>query len=822
MPIHAGMQRGGPPGIAGAQRLTDRAENTAAMVAVEEVVVNWSRIMTSAVAMLLWPVLGWAQASLPFPPTPSGSTAGPTIAQSRYSPREPVSHLPANAPNILIIMLDDVGPALPEPFGGPIHTPTISRVAESGITYNRFHNWAICSPTRASLLSGRNAHNVGFGQIAELANDWPGYTGHWPATSVGVAKVLGYYGYDTAAFGKWHNTPAGETTSQGPYDRWPTGRIVGFDYFYGFLAGESSQWEPAIVENTVRIPTPHRKGYHFTVDMTDKAVEWMRRQHAIAPGRPFFMYWAPGASHGPHHIFKEWADKYKGRFDQGWDELRKEIFARQQEVGWVPSDAKLTPRAATMTAWADIPEEERAFQIRLMEVFAGFTEHADTQAGRLIDELERLGIRENTLIFYIWGDNGSSSEGQNGTISELIAQNGLTTTIPDQLEALNELGGLDVLGSDLTDNIYNAGWAWAGSTPFQGTKLNAGFFGGTRTPLAISWPKTIKPDKAIRTQFHHVNDIVPTIYDVVGIEQPKMVDGVAQIPLDGVSMKYTFADAEAPGQKGAQYFEVMGDRGIYSRDGWYASAWGPRIPWVEGLPKGIGEWNPENDEWKLYDLKTDHSQATDLAATNPEKLAEMKALFLEEAKENNVFPIGGGLWSIVQCPQCAPRNPATEFHYTQSVVGVPEFAGPKVGSVSNLATVAVDLEPDSSGVLYALGAFSGGVSLWVDEGTLFYEYNLFEVERTRLQAAGLPTGRAKVEVETRIAAPRGAANVVIRVNGEQVAQGTVPRTAALTFTANDSFDVGTDIYSPVSQAYFDRKPFAFNGTIEEVEIQYLH
>lgn len=777
--------------------------------------------LLSCLTSLLLPGLGSAQENLPFPPTGSGSKAGPTIAQSVYAPNKPVSHLPAAAPNILIIMLDDVGPALPATYGGPIRTPTLDRIANSGISYNAFHNAAMCSPTRASLLTGRNPHRSGFGQIAELANDWKGYTGHWPATTASVAKVLGYYGYNTAAFGKWHNTPAEQTTSQGPYDRWPTGRLVGFDYFYGFLAGESSQWEPAIVENTVRLPAPHGEGYHFTVDMTDKAVSWLRRQHALAPNQPFFIYWAPGASHGPHHIFKEWADKYKGRFDKGWDALREEIFAGQKKRGWIPANAKLTPRPSTLAAWDSIPSDEKAFQIRLMEIFAGFTEHADTQAGRLIDELERLGVRDNTLIFYVWGDNGSSSEGQRGTISELLAQNGIPTEIKDHIRALNGLGGLDVLGSPKTDNMYHAGWAWAGSTPFQGTKLNASHFGGTRTPLAISWPKSIQPDKMPRSQFHHVNDIVPTIYDVLGIQAPKTVDGVTQEPLDGISMKYTFADAGTPGRKGPQYFEVMGDRGIYA-DGWFASVWGPRVPWVPGLPPSIGTWSPDQDTWQLYDLRNDFSQATDVAAAHPDKVAEMKKLFLQQAEANYVFPIGGGLWSIVWSPQSAPHNPATAFDYTQDVVGVPEFAGPKIGGRSNLVQIEAALRPDSKGVLYALGGFSGGLALWVDKGKLHFEYNLFEIERTHIEATSpLPQGKARIEVETRVAAPRGAADITIRVNGDEVAKGQVPHTAVLAFTANDAFDVGTDSYSVVSEAYFDRAPFTFNGRISKVHIEYL-
>ncbi|MDM0044533.1 arylsulfatase [Variovorax dokdonensis] len=763
-----------------------------------------------------------AQDSLPFPPRKSGSTAGPTMQSSVYKPLPQPQRLPGDAPNVLIIMLDDVGPALPDTYGGDIHTPTLTRISKSGISYNRFHNAAMCSPTRAALLTGRNHHRVGFGQIAELANDWDGYSGRIPPTTASAAKVLGYYGYKTAAFGKWHNTPAEETTQQGPFDLWPTGRLVGFDYFYGFLAGESSQWEPAVVENTVRLPAPHRKDYHFTEDMTEKALKWMRQHQAVSPKEPFFIYWAPGASHGPHHIFKEWADKYKGKFDEGWDVMRERIFARQKALGWVPQETQLTTRPQSLAAWKDIPEDERPFQRRLMEVFAGMTEHADTHAGRLIDELESLGIRENTLVIYIWGDNGSSAEGQNGTISELLAQNGIPTQIKDHIRALDELGGLDVLGTNKVDNMYHAGWAWAGSTPFQGTKLTASYLGGTRTPMAVSWPKTIKPDAAIRTQFHHVNDIVPTIYDVVGIQPPKLVDGVTQEPLDGVSLRYTFADAKAVERKKTQYFEVMGSRAIY-QDGWMASVFGPRTPWEPGLPPSIMSWSPEKDTWELYDLSSDYAQGKDLATANPQKVTDLKKVFDEQALANKVDPVGGGLWSILH-PQYAPTNPATEFAYNQDVVGIPEFAGPKVGARSSLVTMEVDLKSDSSGVLYALGAISGGLALWVDKGKLSYEYNLFEIQRTRIESQGpLPEGKVKIEVESRMAEAKRASamDVSIRVNGQEVAKGRVPVTASLAFTANDAFDVGIDSYSPVSLAYFDRAPFKFNGRIGQVNIRYL-
>lgn len=467
------------------------------------------RLLALSTAILLLGAPATAQESLPFPPKPSGSKAGPTIAQSTYSPLPAQPHLPANAPNIVVIMLDDVGPALPDTFGGVIETPTLSRLAQDGLSYNRFHNAAMCSPSRAALLTGRNHHRVGNGQIAELANDWDGYTGRIPRTSATVAKVLGYYGYATAAFGKWHNTPANETTAVGPYTDWPAGEGIGFDYFYGFLAGESSQWEPAVVENTVRVDPSHGKeGYHFTEDMTNKAVTWMKQVHALTPDRPFFMYWAPGAAHGPHHIFKDWADKYKGKFDDGWDAMRERIYARQKQLGWIPQNTQLTPRPDTLSGWEDIPEDEKPFQRRLMEVFAGYTEHADVQAGRLLEALDELGIRDNTLIFYVWGDNGSSAEGQNGTISELLAQNGIRTEIKDHIRAMNELGGMDVLGSPKADNMYHAGWAWAGSTPHRSTKLVAAHFGGTRTPLVVSWPGKIKPDQTPRSQFQDRKSVV--------------------------------------------------------------------------------------------------------------------------------------------------------------------------------------------------------------------------------------------------------------------------------------------------------------------------
>jgi len=686
---------------------------------------------------------------LPFPPTPSGSKAARTMQESIYSPLPKPHRLSEDAPNILIILIDDAGPALPSTYGGDIRTPTLDRIADSGITFNRFHTTAMCSPTRAALLTGRNHHRMGAGVIASLGNDWDGYTGMWPASSASLAKVLGYYGYASSAFGKWHNTPHAETSQAGPFNRWPTGQLVGFDYFYGFLGGESSQYEPAMVENFNRLPPLHREGYHMTEDLADKAIRWMRQQRALAPNKPFLMYWAPGAVHGPHHVTRQWADKYKGKFDDGWDAMRERIFARQKQIGYIPANTKLTPRPESMAAWEDIPENEKPFQRRLMEVFAGYCEHTDAQVGRLIDELEQLGVRDNTLIFYIWGDNGSSAEGQNGTISEFLAQSGTATKIADHIRVVNENGGLDALGGDKFDNMYHAGWAWAGSTPFRSTKLVAAHFGGTRNPLAVSWPKSIKPDKQLRTQFHHVNDVVPTIYEILGITPPQVVDGVDQDPMDGVSMAYTLESVDAPERKKTQYFEIMGSRSIY-HDGFIASAFGPRIPWKPGLDPAIFQWTPDQDKWELYDLRSDFSQADDLAAAQPEKLAEMIALFNAEAKANKAYPIGGGLWTGLH-PEFVQQNPATEFTYTADVVQIPEASAPKLGLRSSLVTINAELKPDSAGVLYAVGGYSGGVSAWIDQGKVRFEYNLYEIERTRVETKGdLPTGPVKIEIESRV------------------------------------------------------------------------
>ena len=763
------------------------------------------------------------QDSLPFPPAPSGSIAGRTMQESVYSPHPVPRRLPADAPNILIVLIDDAGPGLPSTFGGEVQTPTLDRVAMGGISLNRFHTTAMCSPTRASILTGRNHHHVGAGQIAELANDWDGYSGHIPKSSALIADVLKDYGYSTAAWGKWHNTPAEETTVAGPFENWPTG--LGFEYFYGFLAGEASQYEPNLVRNTTVVlpPKSPEEGYHLSEDLADDAIKWLNNHKALQADKPFFMYWASGAIHGPHHIMKEWADKYKGKFDDGWDAYRERVFKRAKEKSWIPENAQLTPRHETMASWESIPEDEKPFQRRLMEVAAGYAEHVDVQVGRVVDKIDQLGYGDNTLIFYIWGDNGSSSEGQNGTISELLAQNGIPTTVKQHIAALDQLGGLDVLGSPKTDNQYHAGWAWAGSTPYKGTKLLASHFGGTRNPIAIQWPAKIKHDGKPRPQFHHCNDIVPTIYEVVGITPPLEVNGVPQDPIDGVSFAYIFGDPTTKGRMLTQYFEIMGSRSIY-HDGWIASAFGPRTPWLPGLPKGIHDWTPDNDVWELYNLEEDWSQANDLAAKMPEKLAQLKDIFLIEATKNKVLPIGGGLWVVALHPEMRIAPPYTEWTFSGDTTRVPEFCAPALGNKPNVVTIDATIPANANGVLYKLGANSGGLTCFVEDGVLCYEYNLFIIQRTKIRATRkLPAGKVKIEVETAYAVPKpaGPLNITMKVNGEVFATGQVPISAPLLFTANDCLDIGIALGSPVSLDYYDKVPFKFNGTIEQVHVGYV-
>ena len=755
---------------------------------------------------------------LPLPRPATASRAGETLKESAHQWRQPSPVRRADAPNVLVILLDDAGFAQADTVGGPIHTPTFTRVADSGVRYNAFHTTAICSATRASLLTGRNHHRVGNGVIAELASDWDGYTAEIPKSCATIPEVLRHHGYRTAAFGKWHNTPVTQVTSMGPFDRWPTGH--GFDTFYGFMGGETSQYEPRLYRNTTPVEPPRRPDYHLTEDLADQAIHWLRERAVHAPRDPFFLYWAPGAVHGPHHVFREWADKYRGRFDEGWDVYREHAFERQKAIGFVPADAELTPRPVSLPAWDSLDPAERRFQARLMEVFAGFLEHTDVQAGRLIDELERQGLRENTLVLYVFSDNGASAEGMTGSVAELNAQNGIPSTSAQHMALLEREGGLEALGGAGFDNMYHAAWAWAGMSPLQGTKLLAGHFGGTRVPLAISWPAQIKPDARVRPQFHHVNDLAATIYEVAGITPPQTVDGHAQEPLDGVSMTYTFGSAEAPTRKSRQYFEVLGSRGLF-HEGWMASVWGPRTPWIAD-PRQFQGWDPRQDRWELYHVDADYAQARDLAAQHPEKLRELQRLFHEEALDNRVYPLGAGLWPFLH-PTDRVGPPRTSCHFGTDTERIPEFMAPDLRASNSTVTVDVEAPQDARGVLYALGGIAGGVTLFFDDGHLFYEYNALMLKRTTLRSARpVAAGRRRIELETRVLSrqPGSAGKLILRVDGEKVAEGVLFYTVPLTFTATETFEVGRDLGSPVSRRYFERAPFAFNGVIHDVRVDY--
>ncbi len=776
-----------------------------------------SLMMTVATALAPLPANAADDGSvLPFPaPVMKGKTA-PRLQDSTMTWPDDPQRLPKDAPNILIVLLDDVGFGISQTFGGEVHTPTFDRLAREGISFTGFNTTSICSPTRAALLTGRNHTRVSSGTIAERAVAWDGYTGIIPKEGATIAEILKNYGYHTAAFGKWHNTPAIETTSIGPKDHWPN--AYGFEYFYGFLGGETSQYEPRLTENYDAVEPPKDPKYHLTGDLVDKALTWLDDYRAFDPNKPFFMYWAPGGVHGPHHVFPEWSAKYKGKFDTGWDAYRERTYKRQLDLGVLPEGTKLTERDATMQSWDSIPKEQRPFQERLMEIFAGYVEHTDTEVGRLIDGMDKRGLRDNTLVIYIFGDNGSSAEGQQGSISELLAQNNIPNTVDQQIAALDRIGGLDALGTEKTDNMYHAGWAWAGGTPFKGTKLMGSYFGGTRNPMVVTWPGHIKHDGKYRRQFSHVVDIAPTIYDLLEIKPPQVVNGYEQMPIDGTSLAYTFPDADAKQQKDMQFFDNNGSRGIYD-NGWFAGAAGPFIPWdTPGSTKRLANWDSSKDVWELYDLSNDFSQANDLAQKYPAKLEEMKALFLKVAEDNKDFPIGAGNWLRTH-PEDRIKSAYNSWHFSQTTRRMPEFAAPGIGRQSNDVKITAEFGDNANGVLYAVGGAGGGLSVYLEDGHIVYEYNMMIIETYRVKTDKIPAGKHEIEIRTAIGKPAGPADIIISVDGRQAAKTTVGRTVPVAFTATESFDVGADLGSPVSEAYAAKRPFEFNGTIDAMRVE---
>jgi len=775
-----------------------------------------------------------AQGVLPHPEPPFQGVANRTLAGSKPDWPKPL-HAPPGAPNVLIVLIDDAGFGNPSTFGGPVHTPTLDRLAAQGLRYNRFHVTALCSPTRAALLSGRNHHSVGFGSIAETHSGFPGYDALWPRSAASLAEILRDNGYSTAAFGKWHLTPDDQQGPAGPFDRWPN--AMGFDYFWGFLGGEDSHWDPLLAENDSIIGVPKQKGFYLTTAMADRAIAWIRAQKAQTRDKPFFVYFATGASHAPHHVAKEWSDRYKGRFDAGWDRLREETFARQKQLGVVPADAVLTPRDPAFPAWDSVPPDVRKLYARQMEVYAGFQECTDHEVGRVVQAIEELGLGDDTLVFYIFGDNGASMEGtETGSFNELTALNGVPLTTEQQLQAIRTYGGLDVWGGPRTDPHYAAAWAWAGNTPFQWGKQVASHLGGTRDPMVVAWPKRIRERGGLRSQFTHAIDVAPTILEVAGIAAPSAVNGVSQMPMHGVSFAYSFDDANAPERHTRQYFEILGNRAMYE-DGWMWSCRVPRIPWKFD-PETIarfapGSWDPEKDPCELYDLTHDFSQSRNLAAARPDKMRELEALFWSEAERYQVLPLFGGLafvWGMRPPGDAASR---TVTYYP----GVENVAAGMIPPIYNRSySIRADLDVarnwcllwlcyGAEGVIVANASFLGGFSLYVEAGKLHYTYSFLGLKLDTIEAEErLPTGKVEVRYEFTADAPGKLATGGtgrLFVNGAQVAEGRLEHTVPLRFSGYAGMDIGRDNGLPVSpdKYYYLRAPFPFEGSIEKVEFQ---
>ncbi|BAO28323.1 sulfatase [Sulfuritalea hydrogenivorans sk43H] len=724
-----------------------------------------------------------------------------------------------DAPNVLLVLLDDVGFGATSLFGGLARMPKLEQLAAEGVRYNNFHTTGVCSPTRAALLTGRNHHQVGWGRLQEHPAGFPGYTTLWKKETASVAEVLRLNGYSTSAFGKWHNTPNWEISPAGPFDHWPTG--LGFEYFYGFLGGNASHWEPALFRNTLAVDVPVRpsQGYHLTTDLVNDAIRWLHDHNAVAPSRPYFMYFATGAVHNPHHVPKEWIAKSRGRYDQGWDKFREEVFERQKKLGIIPADALLTPRPPGLPAWDSLGADQKKLYARQMEIYSAYLEQTDHEVGRLIDEVRRAPDGNNTMVLYMVGDNGGSAE---GTVDgSAVGSWAIASRFKEGPETL--LRYADDLGGPNHDNHYAAAWAWATSTPFQWMKQVASHFGGTRNPLIVSWPGRVGAPERVRRQFGHVNDIVPTIYEAAGISPPDIVNGAAQKPLEGKSLLATFTDPQAQEKHLTQYFEMFGNRAIY-KDGWMASAKRDYEPWNIYVQE-LRVLNPtfEKDRWELYEVSKDFSQAKDLAATNPEKLAELKAEFDREARRNDVYP-------LVPIPQFPLTLVAKRkaFRLAGDVSRLPAEAIPDLAGRWHRIEADIAVPVGSvAGVIVALGGRTGGFSLYVRNGRLTYENNaLGRIHQTIVADRELPQGQVRVAYE--FTPEIGTASVPIGLHAEttvpgvgrlyigstQVAEGKLEKFGA--YSRKESLDLGQDRASPVSNSY--EAPFRYVGTIGEVRL----
>lgn len=762
---------------------------------------------------------------LPIPQRSFGGTIGRTMGESVGDwTIVPGASAPDDAPNVLIVLIDDAGFGGPDTFGGGIHTPTLSRIAQNGLVYNRFHVTAVCSPTRAALLTGRNHHRVGFGSVCEFPGPYPGYSTVLPRSCAALPRILRDNGYVTGAFGKWHLTPDNVQGAAGPFDNWPLG--WGFDHFWGFPSGAAGQYDPIITQDNSVLgipPGPDGKLYFFPDDLTDQAVEWLHTVRAQNSTKPWMMYYSTGATHAPHHVFKEWADKYQGQFDEGWDAYRRNTFERQKQLGIIPADAELTERPDLFPAWDSLSETQKKLYARQMEVFAGFSENADWNVGRLLDAIEDLGESDNTLVFYIWGDNGASMEGTNtGSFNEMTFLNGLDLDADQQLALIEQYGGIEALGDEFTAPHFASGWAHANNTPFQWGKQMASHLGGTRDPMVVAWPSRIRPDGQIRSQFTHCIDIAPTVLEAIGLPEPTSVDGFEQEPMDGTSFRQTFDDFAAQEHRRVQYFEMFGSRAIY-QDGWWACARLDRAPW-DLSPQTMqrfapGNYDPDKDIWELYYLPDDFSQAKNLAAEHPDKVAELSQLWWQEAERNRVLPLLGGL--AVMFGDLPPLPTTTRFVFKGDVQNIQRGMVPRIFGRSYALEGRLHI-PDSGaqGVIVANADFMGGFALWVDDQQrLRHTYSFLGVETYRQASTEpLPTGDVTVrmlfESEQPIVGSGG--RVTLWVDDRLIGEGGLPQTVSLAFTSYAGLDVGRDNGLVVDRDYEDKAPYAFTGTVKEV------
>jgi len=715
---------------------------------------------------------------------------------------------PQGAPNVIVVLIDDMGFGVSEAFGGPVTTPTMDKLAVNGLRYNRFHTTAVCSPTRVALLTGYNHHSNNMGCITEAATTFPGNTGIRPQSITPMAEVLRQNGYNTGAFGKYHETPPWEISNSGPQDRWPT--RSGFEKFYGFIGGETNQWAPLIYDGVTLVETPEDPDYHFTTDMTNQAISWVRFQQALSPDKPFFMYYAPGATHAPHHVPKEWIEKYKGKFHQGWDKMRELTLERQKKLGIVPANTTLAPKPADIKDWESLSPDEKKLFTRQMEVYAGFAEQTDYEVGRLITTIEELGVLDNTIVIFIAGDNGASAEGQmNGMYSEMTYFSGVPETVPDMLKHYDDWG------SPSTYPHFSAGWAVALDAPFSYTKQVASDFGGTRNGMIIQWPKGIKAKGELRSQFGHVIDIAPTVFEAAKIPAPKMVNGIEQDPIEGTSLAYTFNDVSAAEQHKVQYFEMLGNRGVY-QDGWFARTI-HRPAWKLKPATTLQE-----DKWELFNTNEDFSLANDLAAQNPEKLKEMQALFMKEAEKYHVLPIDDRLLertnaALMGRPTVLGDRNTMTLGEGMKGMGVDVFLDLRSTSYTIAAEVAVNA--NGNGVIVCQGGRFGGLSFYMKNGKPAFSYNYLGMESTQvISSQSLKPGNYQLVYDFKYdgGGPGKGGVGTITVNGKKVAEKRIEKTQPGIFSVDDLADVGTDDGTHVADYGASAK---FNGKITKVHLE---